>query len=332
MLGKASVSEIVNALPEKKSRPWISRQLKKMVVEEKLRSAPEGRFVYYVLPYRADLLSQRVAKNFTNKDINEDIIFDELASSAPFMSEISEDVRNILHYAFSEMLNNAIEHSKSESIEVFIECFENKVVFEVQDKGIGVYKNIEAKKRLKSELESIQELMKGKTTTMPHSHSGEGIFFTSKIADTFILDSFTYRLRIDNQISDIFVENLGSNGPKGTRVRFELSQNTEKHLSDIFREFQAEPGSLSFDKTKVQVKLFLAGTVYISRSQARRLMTGLDKYKVIVLDFKGITTVGQAFADEVFRVFQARNPKISIVPVNMSETVEFMISRAKNSN
>ena len=52
--------------------------------------------------------------------------------------------------------------------------------FIVNDSGIGIFRNIMQKRNLKSELEAIQDLMKGKTTTMPESHSGEGIFFTSK--------------------------------------------------------------------------------------------------------------------------------------------------------
>jgi hypothetical protein len=56
-------------------------------------------------------------------------------------------------------------------------------------------------------------------------------------------------------------------------------------------------------------------------------MTNLEKFKLIVLDFDEIKTIGQAFADEVFRVFQSKHPKIKIKPVNTSETVKFMINR-----
>ena len=100
---------------------------------------------------------------------------------------------------------------------------------------------------------------------------------------------------------------------------FELDLETEKHLNDIFEEYQSEPGSFSFDKTKVYVKLFTAGTVYISRSQARRLMNNLEKFKVIVLDFEGIKTIGQAFADEVFRVFVTKYPDIEIKSINTND-------------
>ena len=39
--------------------------------------------------------------------------------------------------------------------------------------------------------------------------------------------------------------------------------------------------------------------------------------------------VGQAFADEIFRVFKNKHPEISIDPVNMQEAVRFMIGRVE---
>ncbi|NCO44182.1 STAS-like domain-containing protein, partial [Candidatus Berkelbacteria bacterium] len=41
--------------------------------------------------------------------------------------------------------------------------------------------------------------------------------------------------------------------------------------------------------------------------------------------------VGQGFTDEIFRVFKTRHPHIKITPVNMNESVEFMVKRAKGN-
>lgn len=327
-LGKASVNDVVKNLPESRSRQWTSNILQELAKEEKLIRNESGRFVFYVLPNRLDLLGKKIERKLKNKGLSEDIVFNQINSQAPFINNLGENLHSILEYSFTEMLNNAIEHSKSKLIAVSFEENKQKVIFEVMDKGIGVFKNVMRKYNLKSELEAIQELTKGKTTTLPNSHSGEGIFFTSKIADIFILDSFGYRLRIDNNIKDLFVEKLDLQ-VLGTRVRFEINKNSKKHLNDVFREYESEPGSHSFDKTKVHVKLFKAGSIYISRSQARRLMANLNKFKLIILDFNQIKTVGQAFADEVFRVFSSKNPKIKIEAINMSEGVQFMINRTR---
>ena len=328
-LKKASVGEIVEHLPQKRTRQWVSTVLNQLAREGKLLRAKSGQQVWYVLPEGKHLLTKRISKTLINKDLQEDKVLDEIKSQAPFLQNVKENVDSILYYAFTEILNNAIEHSESKSITVSFEGIGKSIAFEVLDKGIGVFKNIREKKQLDSELAAIQELLKGKTTTLPHSHTGEGIFFTSKIAHVFILDSFQYRLRVDNQINDIFIEEIENY--EGTRVRFEIEQNSNKHLNDVFEEYQSEPGAFSFDKTKVHVKLFAAGTIYISRSQARRLMINLDKFNVIILDFEGIKTVGQAFADEIFRLFVTRHPHIQIQPTNMNEPVEFMVKRVQHA-
>jgi len=325
--GKANVTNIVNNLPSRRSRQWISLTLSQLTKEEKLVRSKEGKFVFYVLPNRLDLLGKKITKTFRNQNIDEDSVFEELSGSSPFITKLSEDVSSIVRYAFTEMVNNVGDHSKASSMKVSIEEAGDKIIFEVMDDGIGVFRNIMQKKELASETEAVQELLKGKTTTLPHSHSGEGIFFTSKIADVFVSESFGYRLRVDNTLPDIFVEEVGPFA--GTRVRFEINKNSKKHLGDLFREYEAEPGSYSFDKTKVLVKLFKAGSVYISRSQAKRLMANLEKFRLIILDFQGIKTVGQAFADEVFRVFSSNHPNTRIEAINTGETVEFMIRRVQ---
>jgi STAS-like domain of unknown function (DUF4325) len=68
--------------------------------------------------------------------------------------------------------------------------------------------------------------------------------------------------------------------------------------------------------------------VMISRSQAKRILTGLEKFKYVTLDFKGVRLVGQGFADEVFRVFKNRYPDIQIDYINANDDVKFMIERS----
>ncbi|OGQ05876.1 MAG: hypothetical protein A2W61_00230 [Deltaproteobacteria bacterium RIFCSPLOWO2_01_44_7] len=75
------------------------------------------------------------------------------------------------------------------------------------------------------------------------------------------------------------------------------------------------------------IQLSESGSEFYARSEARRLLVGLDKFKEVVLDFKGVETVGQAFADEIFRVFRSRYPAIHIKPIHANENVSFMIER-----
>lgn len=326
--GKLKTSDVVKELHNNKSRQYINSVIRDMVNSKQLLKGGTTAGAFYVLPQNSHLIGDEITIKLKREDLEEHKVFSDLKEKAPFINDLKENLSSILFYAFTEMLNNAIEHSHSQYVEICIKKDKENIKFCVNDFGVGVFKNVMQQRKLHSELEAIQDLLKGKTTTQPHSHTGEGIFFTSKIADIFILESFDYRLRVDNIIEDIFIEELKPQ-KKGTKVTVILSASSKKHLNDVFSQFVTEPGEVGFDKTEIKVRLYVSGIVYISRSQARRIMSGLDKFKTVVLDFDKVTTVGQAFADEIFRVFQERHPDIKIIPINMVEPVKFMIDRVE---
>lgn len=324
------VADITQAVPSL-SRQYVSKSISRMVERGELYREGSGRWSTYALPEYRDYLGHRIRKQLNLQGLKEHEVLDDIMRVSTVLKRTPDNVKSIFNYAFSEMLNNAIEHSQSDqgSITV-VEDDSHKLRFIVKDSGVGVFRNVMGERGLNSELEAIQDLLKGKTTTAPQAHSGEGIFFTSKVADLFVLDSFEYRLRIDNTINDIFVEELPVEEQiKGTRVSFEIDANSKKHLIDTFSAYQTDPEEPAFDKTEIQVKLYTMGTIYVSRSQARRVMTDLEKFKTIVLDFDNVPTIGQAFADEIFRVYKSKHPDIDIRPINMNEAVSFMVVRAK---
>ncbi len=327
------LSHVLKLLADQKAtRQYISRVLSEEIAAKRLISSGSRRYTHYALPENADSLNEKHSWSFENKDLREfELYQDTIVDSTPFLQTLPDNAESILGYAFSEMLNNAIDHSNSKTIKTTFYREDASIVFSIRDYGVGVFESIRSKYKLKDSFEAIQELLKGKTTTAPKMHSGEGIFFTSKIADKFILDSHTTRLIIDNDIKDIFVETRPTN-LKGTKVLFVIKEKTKKHLSNVFKEFQSDQEAMDFDKTLIHIKLYTMGTIYISRSQARRVLAGLaKKFKLIVLDFDKVPTIGQAFADEVFRVFLNANPGIQIKTLNTNEAVEFMIKRALNT-
>ncbi len=307
------------------SRQYVNVVIGGLVREGKLLKIGSTRNAVYVHPDQAEALKTVIRKRFSNTALKEHEVLDALEKRNSLLHSLPENIRSIFTYAFSEMLNNAIEHSESKNVEVSIEK-DSTLQFVINDFGIGVFRNIMHKRRLKSELEAVQDLLKGKTTTAPQAHSGEGIFFTSKVADVFSLESYGWKLTIDNLIKDVFFQEVKPS-KRGTKVSFRLAAGSDKHLIDVFRQFQSDPGERAFDKTEIQIKLYTMGTIHISRSQARRVLAGLDKFRLIILDFDRVPSVGQAFADEVFRVFKNTHPDITIQPTNMNEAVRFMVER-----
>ena len=86
-----------------------------------------------------------------------------------------------------------------------------------------------------------------------------------------------------------------------------------------------------FDFSKTIIPMRLAGyraEQLISRSLAKRLISRFDRFKIVVLDFSGVSEIGQAFADELFRVYALAHQEVELVPKNMTEQVEKMWLRA----
>lgn len=321
--------DVLRGLSEPATRQYVQPILRGMVADGLLLYTGKGRAAAYASPGKSDILFKRYARRLTNRGLEEHIVFDTLKQKAGFLRNIRENVFSIFDYSFQEMLNNAIDHSQSKTIQIAAECSDHMLMFRVSDSGVGVFSNIADKLRLRSELEAVGELMKGKTTTDPKHHTGEGIFFSSKAADRFILESHNLRLVVDNMLNDVFIEEL-ADYKRGTRVLVYVREGSKRHLSDIFRKYQTNPEDHAFNKTEIRVKLFEMGTVYISRSQARRVMSGLDKkFQTVILDFEGVQTIGQAFADEVFRVYRTRHPEMILGAENAKPGVQFMIDRAQ---
>ncbi|HEX3731371.1 MAG TPA: DUF4325 domain-containing protein [Mycobacteriales bacterium] len=229
----------------------------------------------------------------------------------------------IMGYAFTEMLNNAIDHSGSQAVEITWWVSQDQWSFEIRDYGVGAYAKLRRGLHLASDFESIQELSKGKRTTDKQRHTGEGIFFTSKAVDLFRLTSSGVRWTVDNLRHDTALGLV----PKieGTSVICQIDPQTDRSLVDVFQQFTHDH---AFVRTRPIVKLFEIGTTFVSRSEAKRLLDGLEAdFDTVEVDFAGVTDVGQGFVDELLRVWPRAHPTKTIVPSNMNEAVEFMVKR-----
>ncbi len=127
----------------------------------------------------------------------------------------------------------------------------------------------------------------------------------------------------------LFERNLES---PGTLVWMEHGNHTPRELWMVFDEF-AVPDEFTFSKTIVPVRLGRFGQEgLVSRSQAQRLLARIDRFKVVLFDFTDVETVGQAFADEIFRVYAKAHPEVELTPVHASTQVQRMIARATSAS
>lgn len=71
------------------------------------------------------------------------------------------------------------------------------------------------------------------------------------------------------------------------------------------------------------------GDPLISRSQAKPVLARVDLFRTVVFDFAGVNSIGQAFADEIFRVFAQSRPEIELQFIHANTAVRNMIGRAR---
>lgn len=236
-----------------------------------------------------------------------------------------ENIQHIWAYAISEMANNVIDHSGAESMKITVSQNYLQTCVTISDDGVGIFEKIKNHFSLPSLDEAKCELFKGKLTTDESRHSGEGIFFTSKMMDTFFISSSgkvfaTSKYESDN-ISDI-------DNQSGTYVYMSLSNFTHKTAREIFDAYSNIDGE--FNTTRIPLKNIFEFAP-VSRSQAKRICNRLDKFEEVILDFEGISWMGQGFAHQMFVVYKNTNPNVSIKPINMSDSVLGMYKHVLNS-
>jgi biotin operon repressor/anti-sigma regulatory factor (Ser/Thr protein kinase) len=335
-VGRREIEEIVNTLVLTKgsfasgdvaaqaglSRQAVHRYLKALVGRGVLVSEGAGRGARY-----RSAGTDFHARLENGPALAEDRVWEEARALFPGLAE-HPNAAAILQHAFTEMLNNAIDHSRSPAIDVSftVDGAAGGGRFSVVDAGVGVFENVRAKLGLASVVEALQEISKGKTTTQPERHSGEGIFFTSKMARTFELEANGLVWIVDNARGDQTVAERET--APGTIVRFEVALETTTTLQDVFARYTHD---FEFDTSRVVIKLFEHGVRFVSRSEAKRLLVGLERFRHVILDFAGVEMAGQGFADEVFRVWATAHPETHLRAENMTSAVTFMVERARRS-
>lgn len=301
------------------SRQTASTWLAKLKKQGMITASGVGRGVRYRLATLA-----HVQKIYLRKGLREDLVWAEAIS--PVLNDLPGNIRDIWHYAVTEMVNNAIDHSGSESVTVELVRDALNTTLYIADEGEGIFLKIQRAMNLYDPREAILELAKGKLTTDPANHTGEGIFFSSKVVDAFDIRSGLLHFMRDEWGADILLERPAD--APGTLVLMRLSNDSPRQLQDVFDQFAA-PEEYTFAKTIVPVRLAQhEGEKLVSRSQAKRLTMRFERFQVVVLDFAGVEEIGQAFADEVFRVFSNAHPMTQLLPIHLTPAVENMVKRA----
>lgn len=314
---------LISALAKKFeiSRPTSSRIIKTLIDKKRIKTSGSLQRPIYSLGKNREIVF-----TYKREDIDENLIW--ARDFLPFL-DLRDNVKNIVHHGFTEMMNNAHDHSNAKFVIARIHIRKNRLHMGIADNGVGIFEKISSSLNLPDKRLALLELSKGKLTTDPRHHSGEGIFFTSRMFDHFSIraNNLNYVHNVDrtDDILDEIPEWIGF----GTIVLMSISLNSTRTTREIFDQYTMDhPHNLSFNRTVVPVRLArLEGENLISRSQGKRLVARFEGFRKVVLDFSDIDEIGQAFADEVFRVFADNHPEVQLEVQNATDYVQRMIRR-----
>lgn len=306
------------------SKSAISQHISSLIEEGIIEATGKGRNRQFSFKKNEIQLTEKITPGLLEDRIWTNKI-------VPVLPQLSPNVFEICQYGFTEMFNNVIDHSTTKDAVVLIIFDIKSIEIRIMDFGVGIFKNIKAKLHLEDEIHAVIELSKGKLTTDPEKHSGEGIFFTSRAFNNFTIISGGLHYAHHAGENDWLIDS-GDN-LEGTLVSMEISLKSERTLKSVFESFAGESQGFHFDKTIVAVALsqFASGNL-VSRSQAKRLLNRIENFKEVIFDFAKVDFIGRAFADEIFRVYKNQHPNIALSYINAGKQVEGVIESILNVN
>ncbi len=310
------------------TRAAVAGYLRRLVAEGLLLSEGKTR----ARTYARKPIAQIGFKVKLSHDMAEDAVW--RIRVAPHLTGVTRNVLDICQYGFTEILNNCGDHSEGKSARIEVTRYFDEINILIADDGVGIFNKIRRDFNLLDPRHALLELSKGRLTSDAKRHAGEGIFFSSRMFNSFsILSGGLFYVRTMMFGSDWLIETGDeAKTTDGTWVRMVISTAAEWTTREVFDKFQT-PGAISFRKTHVPVKLGrYPGEQLVSRSQAKRILARFSEFSEVMLDFEGIDQIGQAFADEIFRVFPLQHPDVSVVSLNESPDVRRMIEHVRAPN
>ncbi len=310
------------------SRTTVSNYISRLIDEGLLTARGNTRARRYE---RKIIASETITVKLT-KDTAEDMIW--RFKVLPLLHANNKNVVDICQYGFTEILNNCVDHSVSDTAMIAVNIYYDEIEIRIYDSGVGIFEKIRSHFGLVDHRHALLELTKGKITSDSERHSGEGIFFTSRMFNKFFINSghlfYSREMKFDD---DWLIETDDIATPtRGSAVGMTIATSATWSPRDVFEKYQ-ESGNISFRKTHVPIKLGrYPGEQLVSRSQAKRIISRFGSFSEVILDFAGIDQIGQAFADEIFRVFPTEHPEISLLSVRTCDDVAKMIAYVRSAS
>lgn len=239
---------------------------------------------------------------------------------------LSPTVARNAQHAFTELLNNAIDHSGGASVTVSVRQTPAHLQLLVSDDGCGLFARIGESFAIHDPAQAMLELSKGKLTSQPERHTGRGLYFTARIAD--ILDLHANDSAFQHRAWERHPwQRTRPATRRGTSVFVAISLDSRVSLDAVMRDHSLDGAGYGFERTVVPLQMLASAHSGLeSRAQARQIAARLAQFRRVELDFVDIADVGHSFADELFRVFAREHPNVELVPTHTSPRVAALLA------
>jgi anti-sigma regulatory factor (Ser/Thr protein kinase) len=264
---------------------------------------------------------RQVVQHYALQGLQEDLPWRR--DFAPFF-ELPAGVQRMAQHAFTELVNNAVDHSGGSRVTVSMRQTPLHLQLLVSDDGCGLFDRIAQSFAIDDPRLAMFELSKGKLTSQPERHSGHGLFFSSRLADVF--DVHANRAAFQYRGWGAPGWHATRSAPhNGTSIYLAIALDTTRTLDAVLRASSNDGGGYGFERTRVPLRLIGEGRALASRADARHVVTRLAQFRHAEIDFSGIDDVGHGFADELFRVARGSLPGVVIEAVGTGPRVSAML-------
>jgi anti-sigma regulatory factor (Ser/Thr protein kinase) len=219
------------------SRQYIVRLLSRLMSQGEIHRRGKTRAAKYY-PGSASNEINHLELIKERQGLSEYVVFEEVIRRMKLNAQLNKNCLTIFDYAFTEMLNNAIDHSHSKKVWINVEIDHANITFIIKDLGIGAIESIKRGFEISDDFLALEHLFKGKQTTAKEAHSGQGIFFTSKVVDIYKIATSKMEFSIDNIKADEFLGDIRQR--KGTTVTCKIKKNTRRKIKDVFDKYTGD--------------------------------------------------------------------------------------------
>ena len=112
------------------TRQAVSLHLRQLITNAEIFKTGSTRAARY-FPRDAAAAERRVKRDLALHGLDESTVYEDIAITLT-LSQLPDNVESIMHYAFTEMLNNAIDHSMSDRCTIEVRLDATKITFTVR--------------------------------------------------------------------------------------------------------------------------------------------------------------------------------------------------------